>query len=302
MPRRSLGLVSLVMPAWNPRPDWLQGAVQSCLAQRGCSIELIVVDDGSDQPVADLLADVRDPRLRVIRVDHAGASAARNAGIAEAHGDYLRFVDADDEVEVDGTSTLVELTQGRDDIVAYGATMFCDEDLRPLWLMTSDVQGDAVEACLLGRFTTRPHAFLFPRAVVRKTGDWSSEMRISEDWDFVLRALEHSTVRGSRAVATFYRRRADGATGDPAEGERGAGMVIDRYFQRHPEQRGTRLERRVRARLMAHAGRVYATHGKPTKAISRLGRAAATDPTAVWVEARQALPAVAGRARRRLRG
>jgi len=288
------------MPAWRPRREWLRESVRSALGQAGCSVELIVVDDGSPEPVAELLSGVEDDRLRLLRVEHRGASAARNAGADAASAAVLRFIDADDVITPRSTATLLSLLGGRDDLIAYGATMFCDEQLRPLWRMTSDVEGDATVACLLGKFTTRPHAFLFPAAVVEKAGDWRPDLGVSEDWDFILRALEHAQVRGTHEVATLYRRHGEGSTEDPAEGERGARAVVDAYFARHPEQRGTRLERRARARLLAHTGRVYATHGARAKGLRRVARAAALDPTAVTTEIRQSLPAIGGAVRRRL--
>ncbi len=120
--RPSKGLVSLIMPVWRPRPEWLRRAVTAALAQRGCEIELIVVDDGSPDPMEELLSDVDDDRLRVLRVEHAGASRARhcapasrarNAGIAAARGGYVRFIDADDEILPGSTARLVELAGGR---------------------------------------------------------------------------------------------------------------------------------------------------------------------------------------------
>jgi glycosyltransferase involved in cell wall biosynthesis len=288
------------MPAWRPRPDWLREAVRAALNQVGCELELVVVDDGSPEPVADLLRDFDDPRLRVIRTGHAGACEARNAGTAEAGGAYLRHIDADDMIEASSTARLLGLTEGRADLIAYGATMFCDEDLRPIWKMASRVQGDGTRACLLGRFTTRPHAFLFPRVVVEATGPWSTDLVVSEDWDFVLRALEHGSLRGTDEVATYYRRHPGGVTANSAEGERGARLVIDRYFERHPEQRGTRLERQARARMFAHIGRVHLTHGEPMKGIGSLTRAAVRDPSAIAVEIAQGARAAAGLTRHRL--
>ena len=296
------GLVSLVMPAFRTRPDWLQQAVETALAQRDCEIELVIVDDASPEPVSDLLSGIDDPRLRIIRVEHGGAARARNVGTAESRGDYLRFIDADDAIDLDSTARLLELAEGRDDLIAYGATLFCDEDLNPLWTMTSNVQGDAVEACLLGRFTTRPHAFLFPRRVVDATGEWSSDLPVSHDWDFILRALEHAQVRGTKSVVTLYRRHGAGISANvPAGGERGAQQVVERYFERHPERRGTSLERRANARAVAQAARIYASNGELGKAFRRLGGAVRLDPRAVWVEFVQALPALPSVIRRRLR-
>jgi glycosyltransferase involved in cell wall biosynthesis len=291
-------LVSLVMPAWRPNADWLREAVEAALGQRDCSIEVLLIDDGSPHPVAELLGDFVDPRLRLIRKDHEGAAAARNAGVAAAGGDYLRFIDADDVIEADSTARLLSLSSGRDDVIAFGATLFCDQELRPLWKMTSDLDGDGVRACLLGRFTTRPHAFLFPRRVVELAGQWSEEIVVSEDWDFVLRALEHGLLRGTDQIATLYRRHAGGLTADPAEGIRGAEQVVERYFQRHPEQRGTSLERRARARALAHAGRLYLSRGKVGRGVASLLRAGVRDPAAIGVEVAQGAPAVAASVRR----
>jgi glycosyltransferase involved in cell wall biosynthesis len=295
------GLVSLVMPVWEPNLGWLNHAVEAALGQRNCEVELIVVDDGCPKPISDLLTDFEDPRLRIIKAEHGGASRARNRGIAEASGDYLRFIDADDAIAPDSTAILLDLIDGRDDLIAYGATLFCDERLNGLWTMTSNVQGDAEEACLLGHFTTRPHAFLFPRPVVEAAGPWSGKLSVSDDWDFILRALEHAEVRGTHEVVTFYRRHPGGITADWARGEEGATRVVDRYFERHPERRGTSLERRARAGTLAQSARVYATNGEPWEALRRAGRAARLDPRALWFEAVQGMPALSGMVRRKLR-
>jgi glycosyltransferase involved in cell wall biosynthesis len=296
-------LVSIVMPAWKPRLDWLHEAVQSALGQRGAEIELLVVDDGSPEPVADLLGEFDDRRLRVIRIEHVGVCDARNAGAAEARGAYLRYIDSDDVIEAGSTARLLALADGRDDVIAYGATMFCDEQLRPLWRMTSEVEGDGVESCLLGRFPARPHAFLFPRRVVEQAGNWDEEIVVVHDWDFILRALEHATVRGSDTVATFYRRHPGGVTGKMNTGAavRSAEQVVERYFERHPEQRGTPLERKARARALAHAARVYLTHGQLRKGIGSLARVAVRDPGAIVVEVAQGARATAGVGRRLIR-
>jgi glycosyltransferase involved in cell wall biosynthesis len=246
-----LPLVSLIMPVWRPNPEWLLQAVRSALAQRECAIELIVVDDGCPQPVADLLGAVEDQRMRVVRVEHRGVSAARNAGTAVARGEYVRFIDCDDVIGPDSTSRLLRLTKDGDAVVAYGATVVCDRDLRPLWKMASRREGVATIECLLNRFTVTLHSLIFPRPVLALTGEWDTTLSVCEDWDFVLRALEHARVRGTRATATYHRRHGSSASTDFAAGSEGALRVIERYFERHPEQRGTALERRVDAMFRA---------------------------------------------------
>src|SRR5439155_9328669 len=70
-------LVSILMAAWKPRPEWLRQAVASALEQQGCRIELVVVDDGSPDPVADLLHGIADNRMHLVRTTHGGVAHAR---------------------------------------------------------------------------------------------------------------------------------------------------------------------------------------------------------------------------------
>ena len=293
--------VSLMMPAWRPNVAWLRDAVASALGQEGCDLELIVVDDGNDQPIADLLADVRDPRLRHVRVDHGGLSRARTAGQAAARGAYLRYIDADDLLEPGSTRRLLDLLDGRADHVAYGATTYCDERMRPLWTMVSRHQGALAEATLLGRVNIRPHALLFPRAVVERTGDWDDELIVSQDWDFILRAFEHARVVGERRTATLYRRHDNALTARIEAGMRDARRIVERFFERHPERRGTRLERRAHAMLDAKAARVYASRGRWRDAAGPTVRSALCDPRALLRESSLGLPAARAGAGRRLR-
>jgi glycosyltransferase involved in cell wall biosynthesis len=243
--------VSVVMCAWRPRPDWFNEAVASVLDD-DCDLELIVVDDGSPEPVEALIAHVQDSRLRVIRVDHGGPALARNAGIRAARGMYIRFADADDVVEPHGTSALLELAD--EETIAYGATLECDEHLRPLRIRSSKLEAWVGEQCLLYRFDVAHTSLLFPRRVVERTGEFDPTLRLCEDWDFVLRACEFAPVRGTEAVVTRYRRHSGAATTNVAGALRFETAVVDRYFERHPEQAGSRLEREARAKLlMVHA-------------------------------------------------
>lgn len=291
-------LVSLLMAAWRPRREWLLAAVGSLLGQDYRNIELIVVDDGSPQPIAELLAGVHDPRVRVVRIEHGGEVAARNAGIARARGELLRFVDADDVYERAGTRRLVELAAAHPGAIAYGATVFCDEALRPIWTMRSRRRGRVAEECLLGRFGVRIPSMLLPRTVVEAAGEWDAGFDgVNHDLDFLLRALEHAPVAGTRAPVTRYRKHGGGATRDFAAGERGRRRVLRRYFERHPERRGGPLERRAEAGMHALEARVRLTHGMPRAALRRLVASLALDPSAAPVEAAHAAPALVGHAR-----
>jgi O-antigen biosynthesis protein len=293
-------LVSLVMPVWRPRRDWLLEAVRSALAQRDCELELIVVDDGNEEPVDELLADVRDPALRLVRAAHGGPSEARNAGIAAARGRLIRFVDSDDAYEPGSTARLVRLIGDRDDVIAYGRTVFCDEQLRPVWTMSCDLEGWIAAEAVLGHFRVRIQSLLFPAAVVRAAGPWDPTFPICHDLEFIARALEHARVRPDPAVATYYRKHGDSVTSGFERGDDDIRRVIEGYLERHPERRGTSLERRATASRHAVAARARATRRIVAPALARLARSLALDPRETALEAWAALPALRGHAGRAL--
>jgi glycosyltransferase involved in cell wall biosynthesis len=289
--------VSLVMPVWRPRRDWLNEAVESALGQLGCAVELVVVDDGCPEPVERLLSPELAERLRLVRVEHGGVARARNAALEHCSGGWVRYVDCDDVLEPDSSARLLAHARSDPRVIAYGATLFCDADLRPRWKMSCDVSGEVALECLLGRLTVRLPSLLFSRELVARTGEWDSRLVVSSDWDFVLRALESAVVAGDDRVATRYRRHPASLTADLAAGRAAATAIVRSYFERHPEQRGTAVERRAEAMLHARDARIHASRRRPLPAALAAARAAARDPRALAEELRQSAVAIASRAR-----
>lgn len=91
-------MISVVIPAWNAAAT-IERALDSVFKQTHADFEVLVVDDGSTDSTAEIVQfhAHRDPRVRLITIDHAGPGAARNAGIAAATGEWIVFLDADDE-------------------------------------------------------------------------------------------------------------------------------------------------------------------------------------------------------------
>ena len=86
---------SVVIPVFN-RTHTITRAIDSVVHQTCRDYECIVVDDGSTDALSDVLAQY-DNRIRCIQIDHAGVSAARNAGIQNSSSAYIAFLDSDDE-------------------------------------------------------------------------------------------------------------------------------------------------------------------------------------------------------------
>lgn len=88
--------LSVVIPAFNPGAGLLERAIESVLSQDRVEMELIVVDDGSREPLT-WVDQHSDTRVRYLRQENAGVSVARNTGVAAATADWIAFLDQDDE-------------------------------------------------------------------------------------------------------------------------------------------------------------------------------------------------------------
>lgn len=90
-------MISVIIPAYNVE-HYIKDSIESVLQQTYQDLELIVVDDGSTDSTYEVCKAVseREPRIKVVRQENKGVSAARNTGIRAAQGDYIMFVDGDD--------------------------------------------------------------------------------------------------------------------------------------------------------------------------------------------------------------
>jgi glycosyltransferase involved in cell wall biosynthesis len=92
--------VSVILCSYNGE-RFIQAAVDSVLAQTSADFELIVVDDGSTDSTPSILSHIRDPRVRSITQHNQGAAAALQAGLKNACGEFIAFIDQDDVWEPD---------------------------------------------------------------------------------------------------------------------------------------------------------------------------------------------------------
>jgi glycosyltransferase involved in cell wall biosynthesis len=97
---------SIVIPVYN-RSTLIRRAVASCLKQRHSAFEIVVVDDGSTDATAEVVSSITDGRLRlVVQPTNWGVSTARNLGADNARGEWIVWLDSDDELTADALESM----------------------------------------------------------------------------------------------------------------------------------------------------------------------------------------------------
>ena len=130
-------LISVIVPVYKVE-EYLDRCIQSITGQTYTSLEIILVDDGSPDNCPEMCDDwaYKDNRIKVIHKENGGLSSARNAGMAEANGEYISFVDSDDWIAPKMLEFLVEAIQRDGSDVAACAVEMVTEDGTPISMLT----------------------------------------------------------------------------------------------------------------------------------------------------------------------
>lgn len=115
-------LISVIIAVYNTSP-WLRKCMDSICNQTYPNLQIIAVDDGSTDNSLSILREyaAKDPRVEVIHQENAGPSAARNAGLRIAKGEWITGVDSDDYLALNTYETLLSKLDPSADIVCYGS-------------------------------------------------------------------------------------------------------------------------------------------------------------------------------------
>lgn len=278
--------VSVVMPAYNAE-KFIGAAIESVLGQTFQDLEILVVDDGSRDGTADVVA--RYPRVRYIRQANGGASSARNRGVAEARGEFIAFLDSDDEWHPEKLQAQVALMR------AYPQADLCrtaiaEEPLEPqrslFGIDKAGLPGHTLiktlaESFLHPYFATS--AVMVRRAAFEAVGGFDTALKIAEDVDLYFRILARAPTIPLVSGVAIHKRAVKGSLGDDSEAGYVQLMAVnDRFLAQHPQAAqalGPGVIRRARAELWTrYAGSLF-RNGKRAEAIRAALRGVVTLPS-----------------------
>lgn len=206
---------SIIIPLYN-KAAYIEKAVESVLGQTYNDFELIVVDDGSTDDGPQRAERFDDPRMMVVRQNNAGVSTARNNGVAQASGDYICFLDADDWwapnflEEMDGLIALYP------NAGIYGCSYFLVKQghnkIAPIGIDNKFTHGLINYCRVYANTLCMPlwtGAVSIPRHIFEEQGGFKPHLKLGEDFDLWVRiALQYPVAFLNKPLA-YYNQDAD---------------------------------------------------------------------------------------------
>lgn len=274
--------ISVVLPTFN-RARTLPRAIRSVLAQTLTDLELIVIDDGSSDDTAAVVAAIDDPRLRYLPLPrNGGVSAARNAGVEAARASWVAFQDSDDEWPAQRLQRQWQALEqlGPD----YGVVMCCTQCPEDPAFACEPLPGRAVVSdaadITLRRLPGAP-CWLARKVDLERAGLFDCAFDCFEDWELALRLSERTRI-GLLNEALHINHRTPGSL---FSNEAGYVRNLSKVLERHAAKWQDSRHARDLAMYQTLIGHMACLHGSTALGRSWFRRAIATAPLAprAWI-------------------
>jgi glycosyltransferase involved in cell wall biosynthesis len=187
--------VSIIIPAFNSA-RYIGETIRSVINQSWSEVQIVAVDDGSTDNTLEIIESFKDPRISLVKGNHLGAGAARNAGLREAKGEYIQFLDSDDVLSTDKTETQLKTLRDANSTktIASCAWVKFENDpeeavLRPENVWTLEDPIEWLICSLSGGGMMQTGAWLAHRDLIRAAGPWDESLSLHDDGEFFTRVL-----------------------------------------------------------------------------------------------------------------
>ncbi len=196
---------SVVIPAYN-REAHIANAINSVLAQKYENFEVIIVDDGSTDKTAEVVKSFTDPRVKYFFQENRERAAARNTGVRNATGDFITFLDSDDEFLPAHLQTVNKFISDNPSYEVFCTSFKLVSDRKTIINhLPSDIRGNLIGENFLscnGVFLSAEAARQFPFIEDRS-------MAGLEDWELWLRIASLKKMIGNNEITTQMNNHAD---------------------------------------------------------------------------------------------
>jgi len=222
------------MPAYNGE-RFIEHAIQSITTQTYCNWELIVVDDGSTDSTANIVANYRDSRIRYTYQENQGQAAALNRGLELAQGVYITTLDVDDWFTPDGLAERARFLDEHPECgVVYGDGYYCDVDGKLLERFSKhrigDVVGDVYDILIYSPFYGTGGNVMVRREVLDKYQiQYDDSIVWCQEYDLYIRIAEEVPFGVVGTPTIWYRLHEANMTMSMPEGRRLDSLIRTRF-------------------------------------------------------------------------
>lgn len=174
--------ITVAIPLYNKEKE-IAAALQSVLGQTLQPLEIIVINDGSTDHGPEIVRELGSPLIRVVDQPNAGVSAARNRAAIEAHGEYIAYLDGDDQWRPEYLARMAELIAKYPGCGAYGAAFDIVSNKKTHPNNSPSTEGIRTDFFreAMKHYILQPSAAIIPKAVMERTGGFPAGMKIGED-------------------------------------------------------------------------------------------------------------------------
>ena len=205
---QTVPLISVIIPLYNKQKN-ITTTIDSVLKQSFTNFEILVIDDGSTDNSLLVVQQYNDKRLILIVKKNGGVSSARNYGIQKAKGDFLFFLDADDEILVNSFTLFIELLKIYPKQKVFTTNfIYSENNIRSEYCIGKEVsllKNPFKEIIQLKIFPRTGNLFIHRNLICDKCL-FNEAISRSEDLDFVLRLLDGRKIVYSPKLTLVYKR------------------------------------------------------------------------------------------------
>lgn len=230
-----MSLISVIIPVYNGEKT-IKQTVESVLNQTIKDLEIIIINDGSQDSTLEIISRIQDCRIKVFSYPNTGSSASRNRGISRSSGEYISFIDADDLWIPDKLEAqLKALQENPEAAVAYSWTDCIDESGNFLGKGSYlSFNGNIYANLLLTNFIDSGSNVLIRTDALKRVGYFEESRHFSEDWDLWLRlAASYNFVAVSKPQI-LYRISSNSKSVNLLQMESDSIEVIEQACNRNP--------------------------------------------------------------------
>jgi glycosyltransferase involved in cell wall biosynthesis len=184
-------LISVIIPCYNSE-KFISDCIDSVLKQDYKNIEIILVDDGSTDGTNEILKKIvsaNSEKIKLLTQKNCGASAARNAGLQIANGEYIQFLDSDDILLPEKITHQVSLL-GKNNLPGFIAASFIRHEKEKMTIPV--FSGDSWTALIRGKLGCTC-SNLFNKKVIENAGGWKEAQKSSQESELMFRLLKNES-------------------------------------------------------------------------------------------------------------